>query len=159
MIQTIALRISVLLALLSCAHIIYAQDALRFQTEVAELTANDKSLNKKDVILFTGSSSIRMWSSLQSDFPNYNIVNRGFGGSQASDLLHFIDQLILPYNPKKIFIYEGDNDLSVGKSPAQIVSTMDSVIAMIRQRVSRNVPIYLISAKPSISRWHLRRNT
>jgi lysophospholipase L1-like esterase len=156
MIQTIALRISFLLAVLSCAHLIYAQDPLRLQTEVAELTANDKSLNKKDVILFTGSSTIRMWSNLQTDFPNYNIVNRGFGGSQTSDLLYFFDQLILPYNPKKIFIYEGDNDLSVGKSPQQIVSTMDSVIAMIRQRVSNTVPIYVISPKPSISRWHLK---
>jgi lysophospholipase L1-like esterase len=97
-----------------------------------------------------------MWSGLQSDFPNYNIVNRGFGGSQTSDLLYFFDQLILPYNPKKIFIYEGDNDLSAGKSPEQIVSTMDSVIAMIRQRVSKTVPIYVISPKPSISRWHLK---
>ena len=156
MIQTIALRLAFLLALLPCALRIYAQDPRRFQAEVAELTANDKSLNKKDIVLFTGSSSIRMWSSLQSDFPNYNIVNRGFGGSQTSDLLYFFDQLILPYNPKKIFIYEGDNDLSLGKSPGQILSTMDSVITMFQQKVSKNVPIYVISPKPSISRWYLK---
>ena len=156
MMQSIALRLLFLLALLPCVHRCYAQDPLRFQAEVAELTANDKSLNKRDVILFTGSSSIRMWNSLQSDFPKYNIVNRGFGGSQTSDLLYFFDKLILPYNPKKIFIYEGDNDLSVGKSPDQILSTMDSVITMIRQKVSTTVPIYLISPKPSISRWHLK---
>ena len=154
--QTIVLRLAFLLALLPCALRICAQDPLRFQAEVAELTANDKSLNKKGIVLFTGSSSIRMWSSLQSDFPNYNIVNRGFGGSQTSDLLYFFDQLILPYNPEKIFIYEGDNDLSLGKSPDQILSTMDSVITMIRQKVSKTVPIYVISPKPSISRWHLK---
>ena len=154
--QTIVLRFAFLLALLPCALCVNAQDPLRLQAEVAELTANDKSLNKKGIILFTGSSSIRMWSSLQADFPNYNIVNRGFGGSQTSDLLYFFDQLILPYNPKKIFIYEGDNDLSLGKSPDQILSTMDSVITMIRQKVSKTVPIYVISPKPSISRWHLK---
>jgi len=154
--QTIALRLAFLLAFLPCAICIYAQDPRRFQAEVAELTANDKSLNKNDIVLFTGSSSIRMWSSLQSDFPNYNIVNRGFGGSQTLDLLYFFDQLILPYDPKKIFIYEGDNDLSLGKSPGQILSTMDSVITMIRQKVSKTVPIYVISPKPSISRWHLK---
>jgi lysophospholipase L1-like esterase len=145
-----------LLALLPSALRSYAQDPLRLKAEVEELTANDKSLNKKRIVLFTGSSSIKMWSSLQSDFPKYNIVNRGFGGSQTSDLLYFFDKLIQPYNPEKIFIYEGDNDISVGKSSAQILSTMDSVITLIRQRVSNKVPVYIISPKPSISRWHLK---
>lgn len=145
-----------LFAFLHCTHSIYGQDPLRLKDEVAEITANDQSLNKKDVILFTGSSSIRMWNSVQSDFPNYNIVNRGFGGSQASDLLYYFDQLILPYNPKKIFIYEGDNDLSDGKSSEQIVATMDSLIRLIHQKISTKVAVYIISPKPSTSRWHLR---
>ena len=95
--QTIALRLAFLLALLPCALRIYAQDPRRFQAEVAELTANDKSLNKKDIVLFTGSSSIRMWSSLQADFPNYNIVNRGFGGSQLADSLRYADSIVTAY--------------------------------------------------------------
>jgi lysophospholipase L1-like esterase len=135
---------------------VYAQGPLRFKDEIAEMTANDALVKKKNIILITGSSSIKMWSSLQNDFPKYNIVNRGFGGSQASDLLYYFDDLILPYKTKKIFIYEGDNDLSAGKSPEQILSTMDSVVNLIRQKVSKSVPIYLISAKPSISRWHLK---
>jgi lysophospholipase L1-like esterase len=143
-------------AFVQCTIGVYAQGPLRFKDDVAQLTANDQSLNKKDIVLFTGSSSIRMWSSIQSDFPKYNIINRGFGGSQTSDLLYYFDQLIRPYNPKKIFIYEGDNDLHAGKSPEQILSTMDSLLSLIRQKVSPNVPVYLISPKPSTSRWHLR---
>jgi lysophospholipase L1-like esterase len=149
----------ILSAFLQCTVSVYAQGPqgpLRFKDEVAQLTANDKSLNKKDVILFTGSSSVRMWENVQSDFPNYNVVNRGFGGSQTSDLLYYFDQLILPYNPKKIFIYEGDNDLSAGKSPEQILSTMDSLITLIHEKVSKKVSVYVISAKPSLSRWELR---
>jgi lysophospholipase L1-like esterase len=134
----------------------HSQDPLRFKDEVAHLTANDQSIKKEDIVLFTGSSTIRMWESLQADFPKYNIVNRGFGGSQTSDLLYFFNQLILPYNPTKIFIYEGDNDLSAGKSPERIMAAMDSLVTFIRQRVSASVPIYMISAKPSTSRWHLK---
>jgi len=145
-----------LFALLHCTYSIYGQDPLRLKDEVAEITANDQSLNKKDIVLFTGSSSIRMWNSVQTDFPKYNIVNRGFGGSQTSDLLFYFDKLILPYNPKKIFIYEGDNDLSDGKSPEQILATMDSLITLIHQKISTNVAVYIISPKPSISRWHLK---
>ena len=88
-------------AFVQCSIGVYAQGPLRFKDEVAQLTANDKSLNKKDIVLFTGSSSIRMWSSIQSDFPNYNIVNRGFGGSQTSDLLYYFDQLILSVQSEK----------------------------------------------------------
>ena len=146
----------VIIALLQSTCFVFAQGPARFNDEVAELTANDQSLNKKNIVLFTGSSSIRMWKSLQSDFPKYNIVNRGFGGSSTSDLLYYFDKLILPYKAKKIFIYEGDNDLSSGKSPEQVISTMDSVITLIRQKVSASVPVYLISPKPSTSRWHLK---
>jgi lysophospholipase L1-like esterase len=135
---------------------VYAQHPLRFESEIAELTSNDNSINKKDIVLFTGSSTIKMWQGIQSDFPGYNILNRGFGGSETSDLLYYFDKLILPYHPTKIFIYEGDNDLNSGKSPAQILSSIDSLIGMIRQKVSGKVPIYLISPKPSISRWNLR---
>jgi len=153
---TVTLRLLFLFALLSFEFPCFAQNAARFSEEVEQITADDKSLNKKDVILFTGSSSIRIWNSLQSDFPKYNIVNRGFGGSQTSDLVYFFDRLVLPYNPKKIFIYEGDNDISVGKSTEQILASMDSVITLIRQKVSPTVPVYLISPKPSIARWNLK---
>ncbi|HKY55377.1 MAG TPA: GDSL-type esterase/lipase family protein [Anaerolineales bacterium] len=154
--HTVNFRFFFLLTLLPFAFHSYGQDALRFKDEVAQLTANDQSLNRKDIILFTGSSSIVMWNSLQADFPKYNILNRGFGGSQTSDLLFYFDQLILAYNPKKIFIYEGDNDISAGKSTDQILSSMDSLITLIRQKVSATVPVYVISPKPSIARWNLK---
>src|SRR5262245_34536441 len=93
------------LLLLHFTFTVYGQG--HFDQEIAELTANDQSINKENIVLFTGSSTIRMWKSLQSDFPKYNIVNRGFGGSQTSDLLYNFDKLILPYKAKKIFIYEG----------------------------------------------------
>lgn len=135
---------------------VLAQDPVRFKQEVIELTKDDQSLNKKNIILFTGSSTIKMWTGIRSDFPKYNVVNRGFGGSQTSDLLYYFDQLILPYHAKKIFIYEGDNDLSAGKSPEKILSDMDSLITLIRQKVSAKVPVYIISPKPSVARWHLK---
>lgn len=133
-----------------------AQDPMRLEEEVKALTSGDKSINKKDVILFTGSSSIRGWKDMQSAFPGYNIVNRGFGGSETSDLLYYFDKLILPYKPKQIFIYEGDNDLNSGKSVEQILTTSDSLLGMIRKNVSEKVPVFFISPKPSIARWHLK---
>ncbi|WKX74981.1 GDSL-type esterase/lipase family protein [Zobellia laminariae] len=110
----------------------------------------------KESIVFTGSSSIRVWKDLQERFPDHQVINSGFGGSQALDLLQFTNDLILRYKPKKVFIYEGDNDIQSKKRPNEIIST----IAEIRDLIFKDNPqteIVLISAKPSISRWKLRR--
>ncbi len=134
----------------------YSQEARPFTNEVNEVVAGDSSLNKKKIILFTGSSSIRMWRDLAAYFPDHNVLNRGFGGSQMHDLLYFFDKLVTPYRPKVIFIYEGDNDLASKKNPDEIIATADSVLRQIREKVSAKVNVYFIAAKPSIARWDLK---
>jgi lysophospholipase L1-like esterase len=132
-----------------------AQDPLRFQKEVNDLAAADSTIHRKKLILFTGSSTIRLWSSLKSDFPAHNVLNRGFGGSEMSDLFYYASSLILNYNPRMIFIYEGDNDINSGKSLEEIVSSAEQLVTLIRAQLPR-VKIIFISAKPSLARWHLR---
>ena len=83
------------------------------------------------------------------------IVNTGFGGSQASDLQYYLKSLVLDYNPFKVFIYEGDNDLAEGKSAGRALNDLKGVVGGIRARYP-GMPIVLIAAKPSISRWKLR---
>ncbi|CAM4416040.1 GDSL-type esterase/lipase family protein [Zobellia roscoffensis] len=129
-----------------------------FSKEVQAITQKYDSLYdaSQESIVFTGSSSIRVWKDLQQRFPNHQVINSGFGGSQAVDLLQFTNDLILNYKPKKVFIYEGDNDIQSKKRPKEIISTM----AQIRDLIFANNPqteIVFISAKPSISRWKLRR--
>lgn len=133
-----------------------AQDPLRFEKEVHDLVAGDSAINKRKVILFTGSSSIRFWSGLRKDFPNRNVLNRGFGGSEMSDLLYYSESLILKYNPKRIFIYEGDNDINSGKSAEEILANADKLLSLLRAHLPAKVKIIFISAKPSIARWHLK---
>ncbi|MBU2945193.1 GDSL-type esterase/lipase family protein [Zobellia uliginosa] len=129
-----------------------------FTQEVAAITQKYDSLYdaSRESIVFTGSSSIRVWNDLQERFPDHQVINSGFGGSQAVDLLQFTNDLILNYQPKKVFIYEGDNDIQSKKRPKEIIST----ISQIRDLIFENNPqteIVFISAKPSISRWKLRR--
>lgn len=128
-----------------------------FSDEVKKITAKYDTIwnSQKETILFTGSSSVRLWKKLEKEFPNHQIINSGFGGSQASDLLLFIDELVLSYNPKKVFIYEGDNDLWAKKRPVHVLDTTEEII----RRIKANNPttqIILIAAKPSISRWKIR---
>lgn len=135
-----------------------AQDHLRFADEVAAIQKKYDTLwdASKETIVFTGSSSVRIWKDLQEKFPQHHIVNSGFGGSQAADLLAYSDQLILHYRPKKVFIYEGDNDIASGKKTKEIIAHTGEIISRI---VAQNpsAQIVLIAAKPSIARWNLKR--
>ena len=133
-----------------------AQIPANFQGEVDALVEKDFSIDaSKKTIVFTGSSSIRMWTNVQDAFPAINAVNTGFGGSQFSDLIHFREELIFKYNPDKIFIYEGDNDVASGKSKYEIFADATRLLSFIREAFPE-VPVYFISPKPSISRWALQ---
>lgn len=133
----------------------YAQSPHKFDGEMSAFAEQDKSIDRNNIILFTGSSTIRMWKDIKTDLPGFNILNRGFGGSQATDLLHYVDRLILPYKPRQIFIYEGDNDLNAGKSTEQILATNDSIVLAIRKNGIK-AQVFFISAKPSVARWRLK---
>ncbi len=134
-----------------------AQDPQRFSEEVSAIELKYDSLwnGEAKTIVFTGSSSIRFWDNLQQIYPEEQIINTGFGGSHASDLLTYLKPLVLKYNPKKVFIYEGDNDLYERKSPGKIMKDIKHIIQEIRGKFSK-AEVVLISAKPSIVRWHLK---
>src|SRR5690554_1895974 len=134
---------------------IFAQDPLRFEKQVADISEKYANISKDDLILFTGSSSIRGWKDLPSYFPDHHLMNAGFGGSHASDLLYYLDELVIRYQPKKVFIYEGDNDITSGKSTEEIMNVTKEIVDKLKTSLP-GVKIMLISAKPSISRWHLK---
>ncbi len=105
-------------------------------------------------IEFIGSSSIRFWESLATDFPGQPVFNRGFGGSEVRDSTWYAGQIVVPYAPCKVFFYAGDNDLNSGRSAMQV---RDDVVAFV-QRVHRDLPktwVEYLSIKPSPSRAHL----
>lgn len=133
------------------------QAQLPFDKEVKQIQEINNSIwdSSKETIVFTGSSSIRLWKDVQERFPNHQVLNTGFGGSQFSDLEHYLDELILDYNPIKVFIYEGDNDVFAKKRPRKIIQIAENIIDTLQQK-KPDMEIVLISAKPSISRWKFR---
>ena len=124
----------------------------KWQTEIDAFEIVNGDTPLLEGILFTGSSSIRLWTDLAKDFNNPNILNRGFGGSQIIDLIENFDQVILTYHPKKIVIYSGDNDIEAGKSAEIVFGDFCTLYGMIRAKLP-NTTIYYIAIKPSLSRW------
>lgn len=148
----------VLILLLFSSVFSEAQEKNRFQNEVESIQKKYDTLwdASKETVVFTGSSSIRIWKELTELFPNHQIVNTGFGASLSTDLLIFNKELILNYNPYQVFIYEGDNDISSGRKPYEIIKNIRKIVAEIWTH-NPNVQIVLISAKPSLTRWSLKR--
>jgi lysophospholipase L1-like esterase len=104
--------------------------------------------------LFVGSSTFRIWKTLADDFPKAKVINRGFGGSQTSDILNYMQQIVLPCRPKRIFYYAGDNDLAAGKTPDEVFKNFKAFA----RRVHSSLPdtdLVFISIKPSPSRAKL----
>jgi len=111
---------------------------------------------KTGEILFTGSSSFRIWKDVDAAFPGYGIINRGFGGSTLPDVTRYVKELIFPYKPRQIVLYCGDNDLAVSDTvTAQVVyRRFQELYKTIREGLP-NTPILYVSIKPSPSRERL----
>ncbi len=148
--------ITVYLALPCATSEILAQESNRFKDEIEVIQKRDVERQVDlPLIVFTGSSSIRMWKDLESTFPGYQVLNHGFGGSEFTDLIHYKETLIFDYSPDFLFIYEGDNDIYSGKSPSEVLAAAAFLFSELKYRLPET-SIYFISPKPSISRWNLK---
>ncbi|GAB3951365.1 SGNH/GDSL hydrolase family protein [Spirosoma harenae] len=130
---------------------LFAQDN-RFEGEIQAFEKADKvSKPPQRPIVFTGSSSIRLWENLANYFPNKTTLQRGFGGSQLPDVLQYADRIITPYNPKQIVLYAGENDVAAGVSGQKTFERFVALFEHVRKK-SPDAIFTFISLKPSPSR-------
>ena len=106
----------------------------------------------KGAWLFIGSSTIRLWKTLPEDFRGHPVINRGFGGSEIVDSTHFAERIIFPYQPRKVFLRAGGNDLWAGKSPEEVFADFKNFVLKIQQKLPETELVF-ISLSPSIARW------
>ncbi|SOD54699.1 Lysophospholipase L1 [Pseudoxanthomonas wuyuanensis] len=123
----------------------WEQDMQRFAAEDAT------SPPPAGAVLFIGSSSIRLWDTLAADFPGVTVINRGFGGSEIRDSTWYADRIVVPYRPRLIVLYAGDNDLNSGRSPRQLLQDFRDFVLRVRRDLP-DVRIAYIASKPSPSR-------
>lgn len=147
--------IACFLSLFAC---VYANAQVPFYNDIQSFKKKDSSaFPQKHAILFTGSSSFTKWTDVQSYFPDYPIINRGFGGSSLPDVIHFANDIIIPYQPKQIVIYCGENDLAGSDTTVDgkvVFDRFKQLFLLIRKQLPK-VPIAYVSMKPSPSRQHL----
>jgi lysophospholipase L1-like esterase len=104
-------------------------------------------------VLFVGSSSIRLWTSLTQDMAPLPVINRGFGGSKISEVNSYFDRIVTPYRPRAIVFYAGENNIDANEAPAAVAEQFRQFLDLKRQRLGRT-PVFYISAKPSKLRFN-----
>ena len=149
-------RLFFLLLITQAALVTYAQHP-PFWDEIQAFKKAD-SLNPPPAhpIVFTGSSSFRKWTGVKEAFPGYPIINRGFGGSTFPDVIRYVDDVVIKYNPRQVVIYCGDNDLASSDTvTAQMVfKRFTTLYTIIRSKLPQTDILY-VSIKPSPSRQRL----
>jgi lysophospholipase L1-like esterase len=129
------------------------------QPFISEIKAFEKqdslSMPAKGQIVLAGSSTFRFWITSKVDLVDYPTINRGFGGSQMSDLNFYFDRIVSKYDPKMILVYEGDNDLAAGESPASIFEDFKIFAEKVKTQLP-NVIVGYCSIRPSIARVNIR---
>ena len=141
------------ITLLSCSQ----DNKLPFSGDIQAFKKTDQEhFPPKNAILFVGSSSFTRWNNIESYFPGYTVINRGFGGSSLPDVIRYSNEIIFPYQPKQVIIYCGENDIASSDTvtAAIVFKRFTQLFEGIRQHLPR-ASIVFISMKPSPSRSHL----
>lgn len=129
-------------------------DPARFAAEIEAFRQWDaKNAVPADGVLFAGSSTIRLWPTADR-FPRVPVINRGFGGSQISDVNHYFDDVVRRYRPAVIVFYAGDNDINAGRTPERVAADFRAFVDKVRA-IAPDVRtrVLFLAIKPSPDRW------
>ena len=134
-------------------YVAYSQS---FISEIKNFETQDSlSMPAKGQTLLVGSSTFRFWVTSKNDLMGYPTINRGFGGSQMSDVNYYFDRIVAKYEPKLILVYEGDNDLAAGESPESILEDFKIFTQKVKTQLPKTMVGYF-SIRPSIARTNIR---
>lgn len=133
----------------------YKEASQKWEKEIQGLEAKDKAeKDPENAILFVGSSSIRLWKNIAEDMKPYNVIQRGYGGSNFADNLFYIERLVKPHSFKALALFSA-NDITGtpnDKKPEEVQKVVKELIHKIR-KIAPDKPIFIIEVTPTNSRW------
>lgn len=151
-----AVVVSCALVLFLEAPTIHAQvaprDPGRWESTILDFEKRDReNAPPKGGIVFVGASSIVRWDVAQF-FPDLKVINRGFGGSEMNETAHFASRTVLPYEPRMVVVYPGENDIARGVSPETVAGGFEQLVATVHAALP-DTRILIIGLKPTPARW------
>src|SRR4051812_5751343 len=127
--------------------------AEKFEQQVQAYEAEDRAhAPPKGAVLFAGDSQFFRWKTIHEDLPGYTLINRGVDSFQLRDMIHYVDRLTIPYQPRLIVLHVGGNDVHNGRTPAQVLADFKTFVSLVRAKLPQ-VPIIFSSTTPGPARW------
>lgn len=146
---------TVTLLLVCLSFVLHAQER-RFWKEIQAFKAHDSvKAPPRNAIVFVGSSSFKLWKDVANAFPDHVIINRGFGGSSLPHVIDYAYDIIIPYKPKQVVVYCGENDFTNDTVTSEIVTKRFITLFELLRKEIPKAEIIFVSMKPSPSRRHL----
>ena len=137
----------------------YASEAQQWEPDIQRFEALDRTETYPDSsLLFIGSSSIRLWETMDRDLAPYPVIRRGYGGAKLSDVAWYAERLIYPHQFRALVFFIGGNDVwgtPEDKSPAEFRRLTQYLVDTVRKRYPE-APLFFIEVTPIPSRWHLQ---
>ena len=122
----------------------------RFEKTIAGFEAKDKEQPPpKDPIVFTGSSSIARWKDVAKEFPEYPVLNRGFGGSTTPEVNYYFDRVVAAYKPRVIVFFCGGNDLAAKATPKKVIEDFRTFVKMTHEKLPGTKIVYISQHEPA----------
>jgi len=124
-----------------------------FESEIADFEAADREgMPAAGGILFTGSSSIRLWSTLVEDMAPLPVIQRGFGGAHMEHVVYNARRVVTPYRPRAVVVFVGGNDIGSGKTASHVARDFRDFLEIVASELP-DTDVWLLSMKPSKLRW------
>lgn len=97
-------------------------------------------------IVFLG-DSITDFYDVDKYFSHNNVVNSGISGNRTTDILDNMEERVYRYNPSKVFLLIGINDLAHQTDKKEIINNIEEIIEEIKEK-RPETEIYLESVYP-----------
>lgn len=130
------------------------EDPTRWAQEIQEFVERDRAARAAaGSVVFLGSSSIRLWSSLAADMAPVPVLNRGFGGSKLFDAIYYAEPLVSAHEPSLVVVFSGTNDLAGedAKSAAQVRDLFRQLVERLRA-ADEGLTLCYVAITPTLAR-------
>lgn len=143
------------LAALSFQPSIFARASQTSASEPQDHAKTNAKPAAAPTVVFTGSSSIAYWDTLEEEMKPLKVINTAIGGAQYTELIDNVDDLVIAFRPSAVVVYAGDNDLvsPSRKTPESVAADVQTFVKLVRAKLP-STWIYVLSIKPSYLRAH-----
>ncbi len=130
-------------------------EVLAWENEIQKFGQLDKSIEySKDAIMFAGSSSIKMWATIEKDMEPYSVIQRGYGGAKLSDFAVYANRILNPHQCRAIVLFLA-NDI-IGSDQDRTPREMELLFRYVLKKIRKkhpDTPVFWVAVTPTPSRW------